>query len=176
MITDRLALSRVTTDRDAERRETPGLLTELVRDPSTRLLLVDTRGRVALGGHGTGRIGEASKAGQPSRAKGAAERWARETGWDARHPHPADHLPHIRATDLEERDLEGLTTAYLGCDADGTEGAGGHEPVMGVPKPPASFRASAACRVPMMPVSGAKTPIWLQRVSSMLSPSGNRQW
>ena len=128
MITDRLALSRVTTDRDAERRETPGLLTELVRDPSTRLLLVDTRGRVALGGHGTGRISEASKAGQPSRARGAAERWARETGWDARHPHPADHLPHIRATDLEERDLEGLTTAYLGCDADGTEGAGGHEP------------------------------------------------
>jgi len=41
--------------------------------------------------------------------------------------------------------------------------------------PAASFKASAACMVPMMPVSGAKTPITAQRTSSTSSPSGNRQ-
>jgi len=40
----------------------------------------------------------------------------------------------------------------------------------------ASFNASAACMVPMMPVSGAKTPITAQRTSSTSSPSGKRQW
>lgn len=128
MITDRMALSRATTDRDAERRERPGLLAELVRDPSTRLLLVDARGRVALGGHGTGRFAEASETGQSSRAPGTAERRARETGWGTGSPHPADHLPRIRAADLEERDLEGLTTAYLGREPDGTGEACGREP------------------------------------------------
>ena len=44
----RRSLSRSTTDRDAARRAEPGLLADLAADPTTRLLLVDARGRVAL--------------------------------------------------------------------------------------------------------------------------------
>ena len=44
----RRSLSRSTTDRDAARRTEPGLLRELAADPATRLVLVDTRGRIAL--------------------------------------------------------------------------------------------------------------------------------
>jgi hypothetical protein len=44
------------------------------------------------------------------------------------------------------------------------------------PHPAISLRASAACIVPMMPVSGANTPITAQRSSSTASASGNRQW
>lgn len=43
------------------------------------------------------------------------------------------------------------------------------------PMPATSLSASAACMVPMMPVSGANTPITAQRTSSTSSPSGNRQ-
>jgi hypothetical protein len=43
------------------------------------------------------------------------------------------------------------------------------------PQPATSFSASAACVVPMMPVSGAKTPMTAQRTSSASWPSGNRQ-
>jgi hypothetical protein len=48
-------------------------------------------------------------------------------------------------------------------------------PTTGSPAPMISFSASAACIAPMMPVSGAKTPITAQRTSSTSSPSGNRQ-
>ncbi|MDO5064900.1 MAG: NAD(+) diphosphatase [Actinomyces bowdenii] len=48
MMTDRLPLSRSRHARDAERRSRPGLVAELSRDPSTRLVLIDARGRVAL--------------------------------------------------------------------------------------------------------------------------------
>ena len=47
---------------------------------------------------------------------------------------------------------------------------------MGVPNPPAIFSASAACMVPMMPVSGAKTPIVAQCTASVSPSSANRQW
>ncbi|WP_194948529.1 NAD(+) diphosphatase [Actinomyces trachealis] len=42
------SLSRHTTDRDSARHGQPGLLTTLVADATTRVLLVDARGRVAL--------------------------------------------------------------------------------------------------------------------------------
>ena len=42
------SLSRSTTDRDAARRTEPGLLADLAADPATRLVLIDSRGRVAL--------------------------------------------------------------------------------------------------------------------------------
>lgn len=48
MMTDRLPLSRSRHGRDAERRSRSGLVAELSRDPSTRLVLIDARGRVAL--------------------------------------------------------------------------------------------------------------------------------
>ena len=48
-------------------------------------------------------------------------------------------------------------------------------PLSNSPMPAASFSASAACMVPIMPVSGAKTPITAQRTSSTSSPSGKRQ-
>ena len=44
----RRSLSRSTTDRDAARREEPELLETLAADPTTRLVLVDARGRIAL--------------------------------------------------------------------------------------------------------------------------------
>ena len=44
-----------------------------------------------------------------------------------------------------------------------------------VPHPTSNFSASAAWVAPMMPVSGAKTPMTAQRISSTSSPSGNRQ-
>ncbi|SPT52760.1 NADH pyrophosphatase [Actinomyces bovis] len=42
------SLSRHVTDRDATRRDQPGLLAALAADSDTRVLLVDARGRVAL--------------------------------------------------------------------------------------------------------------------------------
>jgi len=49
-------------------------------------------------------------------------------------------------------------------------------PVKDSPIPAASLSASAACIVPTLPVSGAKTPLTAQRTSSTSSLSGNRQW
>jgi hypothetical protein len=47
-------------------------------------------------------------------------------------------------------------------------------PASDVPTPASSFSASAACIVPMMPTSGANTPIVAQRVSSNRLSGGNR--
>ncbi|OQC05282.1 MAG: hypothetical protein BWX79_02320 [Alphaproteobacteria bacterium ADurb.Bin100] len=41
--------------------------------------------------------------------------------------------------------------------------------------PHSSLIASAACRVPMMPTSGANTPMVAQRVSSKAAASGKTQ-
>jgi hypothetical protein len=41
--------------------------------------------------------------------------------------------------------------------------------------PISSFSASAACIVPMMPTSGANTPIVAQATSSNAASGGNRQ-
>ena len=62
------------------------------------------------------------------------------------------------------------------CQSSERESSSISRPTIGVPNPPASFSASAACIVPMIPVSGANTPIVAQRTSSRSSPSGNRQW
>ena len=43
------------------------------------------------------------------------------------------------------------------------------------PQPASSFSASAACTLPTMPTSGAKTPIVAQATSSTAASGGNRQ-
>ena len=48
-------------------------------------------------------------------------------------------------------------------------------PTSGSPTPASSFSASAACIAPMMPTSGANTPMVAQRTSSSRRSSGNRQ-
>lgn len=48
-------------------------------------------------------------------------------------------------------------------------------PATTVPAPLSSLIASAACRLPMMPTSGASTPMVAQRVSSNWLSGGNRQ-
>ncbi len=48
-------------------------------------------------------------------------------------------------------------------------------PASGLPTPASSFSASAACTLPMMPTSGANTPMVAQRTSSNTASGGNRQ-
>jgi hypothetical protein len=48
-------------------------------------------------------------------------------------------------------------------------------PVSALPTPASSFRASAACMLPMIPTSGANTPIVEQATSSKAASGGKAQ-
>ncbi|WP_243896590.1 NAD(+) diphosphatase [Actinomyces bowdenii] len=138
MMTDWLPLSRSRHGRDAERRSRPGLVAGLSRDPSTRLVIIDARGRVALRridspARSAGPTPPAAPAGAGGTGDGdgAARRVPTEEdspGWEPpaarassggpegrRAPTPQeDRLPRITAADLDPQELEGLTTIYLG--------------------------------------------------------------
>lgn len=102
------SLARSATDRDASRRAQPGLLEELAADPATRLVLVDTRGRVALEGH--------TPAGASEDGFGSDEASAPQA-----RPEAGPRLAPLTTADLG---LDGLRTCYLGrgrAEHDGQE-------------------------------------------------------
>ena len=119
-----LPLSRSASDRDAARRREPGLLARLAADPATRLVLVDSRGRVALAAAETGPdlpddgLTPPDRPGPPPGVRSA-------DGWEDLVAASVPRLAPLSATDL---DLTGLALLYLGHDLpDGsgptTEGA-----------------------------------------------------
>ncbi|RJF41395.1 NAD(+) diphosphatase [Actinomyces sp. 2119] len=113
-LVDHLALARSAADRDAQRRSDPGLLEALATDPATRLLLVDSRGRVAL---------DASAHSPDPPEDGLAPPDAVGMGasvWEGYPGGTGFRLPDLSAKEL---DLEGLSTFYLGRD-DREDGAG----------------------------------------------------
>ena len=103
----RRSLSRTTIDRDAARRGEPGLLAALAADRTTRLVLVDARGRVALDVPAV--HPDLPDDGLTPPVPAAAPGPALPAGAPAR-----PGLPPLSPADL---DVTGLLTCYLGREA-----------------------------------------------------------
>ena len=107
----RRSLSRTVLDRDAARRGEPGLLATLAADRTTRLVLVDARGRVALDVPAVhpDLPDDGLTPPVPAAAPGSAPGPALPAGVPAR-----PGLPPLSPADL---DVTGLLTCYLGREA-----------------------------------------------------------
>ncbi|HET9655417.1 MAG TPA: NAD(+) diphosphatase [Kineosporiaceae bacterium] len=130
MTLDRLALSRSTLDRAAHRRTAPGLLPDLLADPTTAVLLLDGDRAPVLGGAAAPRLALVDpataaelitaalppprpSAGRPPAGPSVAGRPATDARPGARETSPAPHAakwPGPEGTDV---------TAFLGEDAGG---------------------------------------------------------
>lgn len=122
----RRSLSRSTTDRDAARREEPELLETLAADPTTRLVLVDARGRIALDVPAMHPDLPEDGLTPPAPSDCDRDVWEKD---DPAAPRPRPRLAPLTAADLgvgvagapqasgAPTALAGLTTIYLGRES-----------------------------------------------------------